>query len=70
MPTWTNKYAHLETPASPGSYWAKRKTKYGWKLVKADRCPNKPFKHSVVQAIGPQTEKRRKLLERRANGNS
>jgi hypothetical protein len=44
MPTWINRYAHLETQISANSYYANRVnvTKNGTvysKLVKADRSP-------------------------------
>ena len=67
MPEWFNRYAEIEERVGSNGYWAKRKTKYGWKLVKAGRCPKYVKGFDVVQAIGPQTEKRRKLLEKRKN---
>ena len=56
-----------ETPVGSG-YYAKRKNKggkYNYKIVVADRSPKIDLRGEGIPLVGPQTEKRRRLLLKR-----
>ena len=66
MPEWINKYKSIETTVGAG-YYALRKTKYGSKLVKADRSPSGAVLASRrVPSVG-HNPRRQRILDRRAN---
>ena len=69
MPEWVNRYKEIETKVGAGFY-ALRRTKYGSKLVKADRSPSETISARVagkrVPSIGHNPRKQR-ILNRRAN---
>ena len=53
MEPWSNRYKSMEVSIG---FWAKRKTKYGFKLVKSDRSPTIGG-HNVDQSIGKRSDK-------------
>ena len=69
MPEWINRYKSIETTVGAG-YYALRKTKYGSKLVKADRSPSGTIlarvRNKRVPSVG-HNPRRQRILDRRAN---
>ena len=67
-PKFKVDHTEAETPVGTG-YYAKRKHKtkgkFNWKLVVADRSPRIDLKGQGIPLVGPQTERRRKLLLKR-----
>lgn len=66
METWTNRYKSIEKVVG-GGYYALRKTKYGSKLVKADRGPgNHVFFTGTREPSVGHNPRRQAILDKRA----
>ena len=63
---WVNRYKNIEKTVGAG-YYALRNTKYGSKLVKADRSPSgtyKSFINNRVPSVG-HNSRRQNILNKR-----
>ena len=71
MDMYHNMYADIETQVGAG-YWALRKTKYGSKLVKADRGPGIHVYHEGTRkpSVGHNERRRQILRKRKENENA
>jgi len=75
MPTWTNRYKHLETLVGAGYYALRANTSKAGrlytKLVKADRSPSNHIDRSMITtpSIG-HNARRQHILDRRGAANA